>query len=429
MGKMGKSLVMATLGSLGDLYPYLAVAIELRKRGHEVTIATNEMYRAQIKAEGLCFHSLRPDLAPLFRDPEVIRQGLDVAAGTEYIVRQLLLPNLDESYEDLLKASQGKDLLVSHISAFALPLVAEKLRLPWISIALYPLAFSSSYDPCALPTNTNLARTHQLRKWEFALLLGYTKRQTRVWMKPVDELRSRLGLAPAAQHPLFEGKFSPYASLAWFSRLLTPPQPDWPPNTRITGFPFYDRQETHHSLDSRLSEFLEKGEPPVVFTLGTAVVLGAGDFFEQSVSAVRRMGCRAVLLGGAQSPSRVGIRLPETIFETDYAPLSALLPRAIAAVHHGGIGTTAQALRAGCPSLIVPFVYDQPDNARRAAKLGVARVLDRELYTAKRAQAELMRLLSDGSSSARAVEIGQEVRKEDGVAAACDGLEEIMGAA
>src|SRR6516225_8162258 len=122
--------MMTTWGSFGDLHPYLAVAIGLRQRGHEVTIATSETYRSKTEAEGLGFHPVRPDLGSLYKNTDAVRSALDLTTGTEYVVRQLLLPHLEESYEDLLQACAGKDLLVSHPLAYALPLVAEKLRLP-----------------------------------------------------------------------------------------------------------------------------------------------------------------------------------------------------------------------------------------------------------------------------------------------------------
>jgi rhamnosyltransferase subunit B len=422
---MGKRLVMATFGSLGDLHPYLAVAIGLQARGHEVTIATSEMYRHKVVGEGIKFHPVRPNLASLFNDSEAMGLALDIPAATQYFLCQILLPHLEESYEDLLQACRGKDLLVSHMLMLALPLVAETLQLPWVSIALQPLFLLSRYDPPVLPTATRPFRTNRLSPWEFVLLLEFTKRRTRPWMKPVDDLRRRLGLAPAAGHPFLEGRFSPYRNLGWFSRLMASPRPDWPVLTRITGFPFYDRLEAGAGLDSRLAEFLESGEPPVVFTLGSLGSLGAGDFFDHSILAARHLGCRAVLLTGAQTKGRIRISLPHGMIACNYAPYSALLPHAAVIVHHGGIGTTAQALRAGHPMLVVPFIHDQLDNAERAENLGVARVVNNRAYTAERAEAELTRLLSESSYSSKAAEIGQEIRKEDGVAAACDVLEEL----
>jgi rhamnosyltransferase subunit B len=423
---MGKKIVMALLGSLGDLHPYLAVAIGLQERGHEVTIATSKMYRREIEGEGVGFHAVRPDLASLYNKPLAIRKALDVETGDRYVMCRVLLPCLKESYEDLLQVCRGKDLLVNHHLTLALPLVAQKLQLPWISIALQPYFFLSIYDPPASPTLTRPFRIRRHSSWEFKLLLQFTKRQTRSWMKPVDDLRGHLGLAPSAQHPLFEGRFSPYGCLAWFSRLLASPRPDWPILTRVTGFPFYDRRAAGSGLDYCLSKFLERGEPPVVFTLGSVAYPKAGDFFNHSILAARLLGCRAVLLTGSQVKGEMQELLPDGMIASDYVPYSALLPHAAAIVHHGGIGTTAQALRAGHPMLVVPFVNDQFDNAERAAKLGVARVVYHRAYTAKRAKSELTQLLSKSSYNSRAAEIGKEIRKEDGIAAARDALEELM---
>ena len=420
---MRKRIAMATFGSFGDLHPYLAVAIGLQKRGHEVTIATSEMYRPKIEGEGVRFHPIRPDTASIYSDSEPMKQALKADTGTDYFVRQILLPHLEKSYEDLTRACRGKDLLVSHPLTFAAPLVAEKLQLPWVSIALQPLIFLSTYDPPVLQAATKPAGLQRLTPWKYLLLLDLTKQKMRPWMKPVDELRRRLELAPAVGHPLFEGKFSPYGSLAWFSRLIAPSRPDWPAHTRITGFPFYDRQQAGSGIDSRLAEFLENGESPVVFTLGNSGLLDAGDFFYQSILAAQRLGYRAILVTGTRTPSRMPTALPDTMIASDYAPYSDVFPHAAAVVHHGGIGTTGQALRAGRPMLVVPFVNDQFDNAERARKLGVARVVDKRSYTAKRAQAELTLLLSESSYSSRAADVGEAIRNEDGVGAACDALE------
>jgi UDP:flavonoid glycosyltransferase YjiC (YdhE family) len=220
--------------------------------------------------------------------------------------------------------------------------------------------------------------------------------------------------------------FSPFGTQAWFSALLAQPQPDWPANTTITGFPFYDKLAPGEGLSARLARFLDAGPQPVVFTLGSSAVFAAGDFFEESLAAVRRIGCRAVLLTGEDSGNRQSSQWEEVLV-APYAPYSELFPRAAAVVHQGGAGTTAQALRAGTPMCVVPWGHDQPDNARRCVNLGVARVVPRNRYRAGRVAAELNRLLTDGAFRNASAHAAATIADEDGVARACEGLESAVG--
>jgi UDP:flavonoid glycosyltransferase YjiC (YdhE family) len=179
-----------------------------------------------------------------------------------------------------------------------------------------------------------------------------------------------------------------------FSKLMAQPQRDWPPQVRVIGFPFYDQAEHGQGLDSELERFLDSGGPPVVFTLGSSAVLDAGTFYQESVTAVKRLGCRAVLLVGANT---IAGPLPAGTVAFPYAPYSKILPRAACVVHQGGIGTCGQALAAGRPMLVMPYAFDQADNAARLERMGVARAIRRKDYTGKRASAELDRLLTDAS--------------------------------
>jgi rhamnosyltransferase subunit B len=191
----------------------------------------------------------------------------------------------------------------------------------------------------------------------------------------------------------------------------------------VTGFIFYDKAVAGPP-DRELGKFLEQGDPPVVFTLGTSASTVAGDFYRASVEAARRGKWRAIFVTGADPRNRIPAEsLPASMFVTDYAAYSELFPRAAAVVHPGGIGTVAQALRAGVPMIIVPHAADQPDNAFRAARLGVARVIPRGKYDASRAWKELGTLLENPRYSSRSKTLAAKVRAEDGLARACDILE------
>lgn len=423
MTSSSKHIILTTIGSLGDLHPVVALAIELQRRGHKVTIATTEAYRRKIEAIGLHFHPIRPNRSP--DDPELLRHVMDLRKGPEFIIRQLFMPHLREMYDDLAVIAPEADFMVSGEIVFAAPLVAEKFGLRWASAILSPSSFFSVYDPSViapLPFTKNLRGAPTLLH---RLIIGLGKFSTRSWGQPVADLRRELGLRATAE-PLFKDKFSPHLNLAMFSKVLGAPQPDWTANTLQTGFVFYDKQQHTANAPAGLREVLDAGEPPVVFTLGSAAVLNAGSFYEESVKAVQRVGRRAVLLVGKNVTDG---DLPASIAAFDYAPYSEVLPRAACVVHQGGVGTTAQVLRAGVPQLVMPYSFDQPDNAARVERLGVARTIERDRYAAGQAAELLADLLNDQSYGERAKEVAREVRVEDGLRESCDAIEKQMSLA
>jgi UDP:flavonoid glycosyltransferase YjiC (YdhE family) len=425
----GKRIVLVTWGSFGDIHPFLGVARGLKARGHRPLLVTTGMYREKVEGEGIEFRPLRPDMPPPYspESREEIRRAMDAKTGTEYVIRTMLMPHIREQYADILAAAEGTDFLITHGITHAGRVAAEKLGLPWAGVVLQPMAFVSAYDPPVPPDRPGLI--HFFKHVPPAItrhLMDSLKGRLRSWVAPVDRLRAEEGLPPGP-HPIFEGQFSPYLTLALFSPVFGPPQPDWPANTVAPGFPFYDRYTAGAGMPEGLERFLDDGEPPVVFTLGTSAVATAGDFYRESIGAVRKLGRRAVLLIGRDEWNALPQPLPESVFACDYAPHGDLFPRAAAIVHQCGVGTTGQSLRAGKPVLAVPFAHDQPDNAHRMTRLGMARTLPRHRYTADRVAGELRRLLDEPSYTASAARIGERVRAENGVETACDAVERALG--
>jgi rhamnosyltransferase subunit B len=415
--------LLTTFGSLGDLHPYIAVGLGLRARGHRVTIATSEGFREKVEGEGLAFYPVRPEIAGLVHDPAEMARAYHPRTGSEYVIRRIFLPCLEESYADLMKIAPEADLIVGHPIAFATPIVAEKLRKRWISIALQPSLMLSAYDP---PTVSGYEFLDHLRAWGPRFWIPWGKvvrRVARGWGKPVNSLRQKIGL-PEVLNPILNDMFSPYGTQAWFSGVLAQPQIDWPANTSITGFPFYDKLTPgDEGLSPELAEFLDAGPPPIVFTLGSSAVFNAGAFYVESLTAARMIGCRAILLTGRDQRNQPKGPIPAGIIVADYAPFSELFARAAAIVHQGGAGTTAQVLRAGIPMCVVPYSHDQPENARRCVNLGVARIVTRGKYTSARVAQVLHWLLKDAGCQAAARDVAARLAKEDGIANACDGLE------
>jgi rhamnosyltransferase subunit B len=412
-------IVVTTIGSLGDLHPQIGLAIELRKRGHDIIFATMKEYGAIIEPLGFEFHPMRPDGTPI-NNPEEIAKMTDLKTGSEYVVRKWLLPNLRDTYIDLLDSAKDADLIVAGDIVYVAPLVAEKLGIPWVSLALAPVAFFSAYDPSVIPLFPFLVKLRGLGTLINKVIIQLLKTVTQSWAEPIHQLRTELGLSKINYNPLVD-KSSACLVLAMFSSVLAKPQPDWAKNTVVTGFTFYEGDLNQGKLPLQLQQFLDAGEAPIVFTLGSAAVMVPGTFYQESIRAVTQLNRRAVLLIGKNTPPD---RFSKDIIAIDYVPYSQIFPHACAIVHQGGIGTTAQALRAGRPTLIMPYSYDQPDNAARVKRLGTSRTIERKHYIAAIVAKELKALLENPNYATKAVEIGRIIQMENGVKVACDAIED-----
>ena len=422
-----KKIVFTTWGSFGDIHPFMALGRELQTRGHRVAIATLSWYREKIESAGFEFYPVRPDA--LAGNPEeekeVIRRIMDLRDGPRYVMREVLSPHIRASYHDTMNAvlaDGGADLMVSHAIPLAAPLVAEVTGVKWVSAVLSPISLPSVFDPPTPPEFPALRKLLLLHPSIAHGFLGLLRRMTESWIKPVRDLRRELGLAPGG-HPMFEGQFSPRAVLALFSNVLAKAQPDYPPNTVITGFPFYDAKD-EQPAPRELMQFLENGEPPILFTLGSAAVRIGEEFFRTSIDVAQRLNRRALLLVSDDSQLRGD--LPNGIGVFNYAPYSVVMPRASVVVHQAGIGTTGQALQSGRPMLIVPYGQDQPDNARRCVELGVGEMLPRNAYNFASALAKLEQILRDPSYADNARKVSVRLLREDGTQTACDVIDGVL---
>lgn len=418
-------IILSNIGTLGDINPLIALALELKRRGHVPVMVLADVYGPRIRPLGLEFHSLRPDIDPT--NSKLIEMIYDVKKGTETGLREFLFPSLRQTYADLLDAAtkpERADLMLLGELNYAGPIVAEITGIPWASYVLAPFSFFSAYDPPVLPMYPRLARADKKIPGMGRAIKRLARFVSRKWPEPIFDLRRELGLEHGS-NPLFDAKHSPNLVLALFSRALGVEQKDWPPNTLITGFCFYDADAGNAALPPHLESFVAAGEPPVVFTLGSAAVLAAGQFYDQSAKAAMQLGVRSVLLIGTDPRNRPTVALPDSICVAEYAPYSALFSRARLVVHQGGVGTTAQCLRAGKPMLIMPYSHDQPDNARRMQRLKVARVIRKKQYTPARVARTLESMLADPEIAEQAKRAAQQLAKEDGVRTACNALEQL----
>lgn len=421
-------IVLSTFGSFGDIHPYVAIALELKARGHSPVIATSEVYREKMDAAGIELFPVRPDMPSYDQPEELTKMAEDLVhpwIGAEKVVG-LFTKNLEQVYDDVSESVNGADLLLTHPLPLVGPIVAQTKKLPWVSSVLSPISFFSAYDPPVPPQVPSVHKILKLSPFISRHFLNLGAMRLDNLVKPVYSLRAKFGL-PRGKNPLMWGQHSPTMVLALFSSLFGPPQPDWPRNTRVTGFPFYDRRDYFGEVEinHELLDFLDDGPPPIIFTLGSSAFWVAKDFYRDSIKAAQAVGQRALLLIG--HPKNLPKEpLPDGVAAFEYAPFSVVFPKALAIVHSGGVGTTAQGLRAGRPVVVVPHAHDQFDNAMRATRLGTGRWLSRSRYNVENITRELRELLKLPDYFEMAAEIGKKIEMENGASAAADALEEML---
>ncbi|MDX2267779.1 MAG: glycosyltransferase [Bryobacter sp.] len=415
-------ILIATVGSFGDLHPYLAIALEARDRGHEVTLATHAYYRAKVESEGLRFVAIPPNLEGFETDEAARRRAMHPLDGTRYVIQEIFLPPLAEAYQILLAEAAFADVVLGSTFALGAPLAALKLGKPWLTSYLQPAALFSIHDPPQVPAMPILPWLRRFGTKPVAIMKDVANRGNRYFLKPLYALAAREGIAESAIPDLFGGA-SPHGNLILFSHHFQAPQPDFPAPFVQCGFPFYDKLDGAQSgLSDALKTFLAEGPAPVLFTLGTSAVMDPGRFYENAVEACGALGLRAILLVSRLHIERLAALNSAKVKVVDYAPHSLLMPRARATVHQGGIGTTAQALRSGKPMVVVPFSHDQPDNAMRVERLGVGLQLSKGKLNARNLRDTLARL-GEGDFASRAAALGQAIRAENGALTAVLALE------
>ncbi len=388
-------ILAVALGTFGDVHPFVGVGRALRQRGHRVEVISNPLFRERIEAAGLPVVGVgdADEFLELIDDPRMW-QPLYAA---EILGKGLILPYMPQVFEAIRERMTERTVVLAPITAFGAKVAAEALGVKLVTLALQPVLFRSLEDSPGLPFIPNAEALKPLARllrrgvyWTVDALLF-----DRVLRKPVNEFRARFGLEPR-RLLVEEWAFSEDRVIGLFPEWLGMPQPDWPPQTRLTGFPLFD--EASGELPREIEQFLAAGEPPVVLTPGTGN-RHAKEFFAKGVAACEKIGKRAMLL--THFADQVPGSLPAGARHFEYAPFSAVFPRAAAVVYHGGVGTAGQALAAGAPHVVIPSSYDQPDNAKRLERLGVGRTIWPWLFTSG-SLARALRELIESQEAARA---------------------------
>ena len=412
-------VLITTTGSAGDTNPFIAIGRALRSRGHDVLMIANPYAKAKVERTGLRFAPFgrELDLSDIARRPDIMHP----TRGPMTVWRELLLPDIPAAIEASQTAVREfrPDVALSHHIFFGTHWVCERAGIPCAQVALTPIMWFSRFDPGVIspfePARLPL-RYVRLRR---AIVHGAARF---LLDPPLNRVRRRFGFA----QQVCQYASSPIGAtvgLGMWSKHFRPSFPDDPPKGRISGFAMFDGDA---ELTRETRAFLDAGDPPIVFTLGSSAVHVAGAFYEHAAAACALLGRRGLLLIGpdGNAPKRRSLDIHISSFE----PLSEVAPRGCATVVHGGVGTTAQALRAGRPFVVTPVSHDQFDNAARAARLGVSATLRPQRITPARLSAALDGLLSDASTCDRASALGARIREEDGALEAARVLETLSAA-
>ena len=408
-------IFMIPVGTDGDVHPHVGIGLALARRGHDVSVLANAHFEPLLSRVGLPFTPVGT--------VDDYRRGVEhpdlwSARGALAAVGEAIRPQVKEIAR-VLRAQAGGDapLLVAHPLALGARVAQEALGFRLVTLHLQPSGFLSEHET-AVP-HVWLASVSRWPRLARRLLVAAGDRLSdQALAPPVNDLRGELGLPPV-RNIMREWWHSPRRVIGLFPDWYAAVQPDWPPQTRLTGFPLYDQADATPLADE-LDTWLDAGEPPIVFAPGTGN-RQAARFFRSGADACRRLGRRGLLL--SRFAEQIPDPVPDGVRHAEYAPFGSVLPRAAALVHHGGIGTAAQALRAGCPQLVMPMAFDQPDNAVRLKRLGVARYLRPSRFTGRAVARELDALLGSDSVSRACRAVAGRFEGIDPVARTCDLIE------
>jgi UDP:flavonoid glycosyltransferase YjiC (YdhE family) len=405
-------IAIQTLGTRGDVQPYLALATGLIARGHVVQIAAPEQFAAMAAARRVPFAPLPGEFLALMQTPEgkaAIAGGEGFSAGFKLLrhVRPLMRRLLDREWEAV--AAFAPDLIVHHPKSIASPHMAPALGVPSILASPLPGFTPTSAFPSPLLPFASLGPFNRASHWLAIrgadLLFGRT---IRAWREETLKLRARRVRSRAAVGTIYA-----------YSPAVLPVPPDWGDDVLVSGYWFLDGGDWEPGPP--LSAFLQAGPPPVYVGFGSMPGLDPRGLGAMLVEALARAGMRGLLAtgGGALCVDDP----PPHIRIIDEAPHDRLFAHVCATLHHGGAGTTAASLRTGLPTILCPFLGDQPFWARRVVDLGAGPwALERKSLSVQ-ALAAAFAATADPAMRARASALGETIRREDGVGAAIDFIE------
>ncbi len=422
------NIFIVTAGSRGDVQPYVALGKGLRKAGHAVTVCTCSSFEPLITDHGLNYGYMNDDFMKLV-DSEAGREAMESGGNIFGLIKTMVALMKDakklnrEMFKDAWNAAQvaKPDVLIFHPKALAGAHIAEKLDIPAIMAVPVPVIVPTAEFVATGFPNLNLGGWYN--KLSYTILLrGYHQ-----YDDVVNEFRQDvlgLGKYPKSTTPIQMVDGTPIPILHGYSELVWPRPKDWPDTASVTGYWFLDQDE-EWAKPEELEAFINADDPPVYVGFGSMAGRNPEKLTAIVVEALQKANVRGIIATGWGGLSVDD--LPETIYKIENAPHDWLFPQVAAVVHHGGAGTTAAGLRAGKPSVICPFLIDQPLWGARVHALGVGpKPIPQKKLTVDKLVRAIEEAVGNPSMREKAKDIGESIRSEDGIGKAIKVIENVV---
>lgn len=418
-------ILLLALGTRGDIQPFIALGKRLRSAGYDVAVCASSSFAPWIREHGLEYAYMNNDIIDLVNS-DAGRRAMEGTGGVADIPKRMIesarqfKPIFRRALAEQWEAAQGAQVIIYNPNAVGGYHIAEALGILGIMTDAIPTWVPTSAFPHIVAPDLKLGGwynrlTHRLIGVTPRLLFGSVVSQ---WRKETLKLPPR----PLFASELVRADGQPVPALLSFSPRVVAPPPDWPESVRVTGYWFLDEGQNWQAPPSLL-EFLDAGPPPVFIGFGSMAGRNPAKTARVVLDALARSGQRGLIVtgwGGLSVPDP-----PPGVYVTEFVPYDWLLPRVAAVVHHGGAGTTSAGLRAGKPTVICPFVADQPFWGRRMAELGVGPTpIPQRKLTADNLAKAMREAVTDAEMRRRAAELGENIQAEDGLGNAMAFIEE-----
>jgi len=343
----------------------------------------------------------------------------------KFCINNLFFQNY-KSIDDLLQITEGADLIVSSVLTYFVPIVSHISGVPWVNSIIAPISMWSGYDPPILAPIPFLGKMRLLPHYIHHFILKQLFKISEPWANPLKKLRQEYGM-DAGQNPFWEGLFQGQKTLCLWSKHFYDKKPDWPSNATTTGFVFYDPIQ-NAPLKEEVNRFISKNKSIIIFTLGSTTILDPIEFLNIFYDVAKELKAGCIITTGKKFLSEFKKFNTDTILFLNYVPYTKVFPFANLIIHQGGIGTTANCLKAGVPQIVLPFCLDQFDNGYRVKRLGAGEVLERKKLTSKALLTMIQNVLKSQPIKEYSKEMAIKLKNEDGTFNAANIILEVTDA-